>query len=123
MPSLSFSFTYYDSAEVDCVIVKEISPAKKDTITLLVKAEYRESYRGTPREKIWIPSWELKKEIPLENEYLIIVNDEAPHLIRKFKMEPHPQCDMTACYYVPILSEYEIDGKVDKGWGITIRKK
>lgn len=113
MPSLNFNFMYYDSALVDSVIVKEISIDKKDTVTHLVKAKYRIDHCCTPRKTTWVPFWALEKEIPLQNEYLIIITGEAPHRIRNFKMGPKPLCNMFDCDFTPVLKQFELDGKVD----------
>lgn len=124
IPALSFDFMYYDSAEVDSVIVKEIS-SNKDTITHLVKAKYSVGYCCTPRKKVWYSSWELEKEIALQNEYLIIVNGEAPHVLKHLKMGAKPLCNMFDCDYEPVLKSFELDGELNAEfeYGITIRKK
>jgi hypothetical protein len=122
MPSLPFDFMYYDSAEVDSVIIKEISPGKKDTAVYYIKADY-ELDNGASGVKRWHSSWQLRKEIPLENEYLIIVKGEAPHLIKDFKMGPEPLCNMFDCDYEPGLVKWSVDGQINNYDGITIWKK
>lgn len=110
MPSLQFSFMHYSPEEIDTVIVKEISFLKKDTtIYTIIKRQNT--------------GWELNKEIPLKNEYLIIVKGGTPHVIKNFKMGAHPLCNMFDCDFEPRLAEWEVDGETFDYAGITIWKK
>lgn len=112
MPFLQLFLLDYDSAAVDTIVVKEITAGKKDTLSYSIVAKYSTDFFGTPRKKVWIPSWILEKAIPLKDEYLIIIPGEQVHLLRNIKMGPIPQCNMFDCDFVPGIRGFELDGVV-----------
>jgi hypothetical protein len=120
--SLSFRFIEYQYGEEDkdTVYVAEIIPGKNDTVIDTIIAKYKYApFLEKKRQEIYT----LEKQIPLKNQYLIIIGTER-HLLRNFKFEPSAECGMTSCNFVPALQEWEIDGVIYRGYDfVTIGRE
>lgn len=102
---LDLTFSGYNSEDMDSIIIKEVNPAKSDTaeFTLLPS-------RQGNREGYYVS---LKRQINKHFQYIILIKNDKPHLIKDFKTEMVGTFAIGVEDYECRLGEFNLDGKIE----------